>query len=165
MTLRAPLATLLPLICALTALPAAAQDASVIGKDTVLPGTGPGTTTEGKSSGALMQAGSETDAIRRQGLKPATFLASRLVGVAVRNQAGESVGKIADLLITDGGRIGAVVIDVSGFLGFGGKRIAVEPGALVLRPGGDLYAAVLQMSNDTISTAPPFDPAKAIPAP
>jgi hypothetical protein len=162
---RAPFATLLPLVCALIALPAAAQDAAVIGRDTILPGTGPGTTTGGKSSGALMQAGSEADAIKRQGLKPAVALASQLIGIAVRNQAGESVGTIEDLLIADGGRIGAIVIDVSGFLGLGGKRIAVEPGALVLRPGGQRYAAVLQMSNDTISAAQPFDPAKAIPAP
>jgi hypothetical protein len=162
---RAPFALALAFFCAGATLPAVAQDATVIGKDTVLPGTGPGTTTGGKSGGALMQADSEADAIKRQGLRPAVALASRLIGVAVRNQAGESVGKIEDLLLTDGGRLGAVVIDVSGFLGLGGKRIAVEPGALVLRPGGERYAAVLQMSNDTISAAQPFDPAKAIPAP
>ncbi len=35
----------------LAGAPASAQDASVIGKDTILPGTGPGTSTDGKGWG------------------------------------------------------------------------------------------------------------------
>lgn len=165
MSPRSPLATLLPLLCTLVAAPVHAQDATVIGKDTILPGTGPGTTTGGKGGGGLMQAANAEDATKRQGLKPAVFLASKMIGVEVRNQAGDSVGKIDDLLLADGGTLKAVVIDVGGFLGIGSKRIAVEPGALVLRPGGDRFSAILQMSKDTIAAAQPFDPAKAIPAP
>ena len=77
----------------------------------------------------MMEAASAEDAAKRQGLKPAAFLATKMIGVEVRNAAGESVGKIDDLLITDGGMLKAVVIDVGGFLGLGSKRIAVEPGA------------------------------------
>ena len=154
---------LLPLLCALGAAPALAQDATVIGKDTVLPGTGPGTTTGGQGGGGLMQAGSVEEATKRQNLKPAIFLASRMIGVEVRNPAGDSVGKIEDLLL-DGGTLKAVVVDVGGFLGIGSKRIAVGPDALVLRPGGDRFSAILQMGKDTIAAAQAFDPAKAIPA-
>ncbi|GJD35746.1 PRC-barrel domain-containing protein [Methylobacterium aerolatum] len=150
-------------LCILWGPPAWAQEATVIGQETILPGTGPGTATDGAGGGGLMQAGSETEAQRRQNLKPAILLASHAIGITVRNQAGESVGKIDDLLL-EGGRIRAVVIDVSGFLGIGGKRIAVEPTALVLRPGGDRFSAILQMSKDAIAGAQPFDPAKAIPA-
>lgn len=164
MSPRSPLATLLPLLCLLAAAPVHAQDATVIGKGTVLPGTGPGTTTGGKAGGGLMEATSAEDAAKRQGLKPAAFMASKMIGVEVRNPAGDSVGKIDDLLIADGGTLKAVVIDVGGFLGIGSKRIAVEPAALVLRPGGDRFSAILQMSKDTISAAQPFDPAKAIQA-
>ncbi|KAA0124159.1 PRC-barrel domain-containing protein [Methylobacterium sp. UNC378MF] len=144
---------------------AAAQDATVIGKDTVLPGTGPGTATDGTGVGRLMEAASAEDAAKRQGLKPVAFLTTKMIGVTVRNAAGDSVGKIDDLLITDGGMLRAVVIDVGGFLGLGSKLIAVEPGALVLRPGGDRFSAVLNMSKDTVAAAKPFDPAKVIPAP
>ena len=164
MSLRPRFALLPLLLCTLAAPPALAQDATVIGKDTILPGTGPGTTTGGKGGGGLMQAANETDAAKRQGLKPATFLASHMIGTTVRNQAGESVGKIEDLLLADGGNLRAVVIEVGGFLGIGSKRIAVEPGALVLRPGGDRFSAILEMGKDTIAAAQPFDPAKAIPA-
>ncbi|MGU3663672.1 PRC-barrel domain-containing protein [Methylobacterium sp. A49B] len=149
----------------LAVAPALAQDATVIGRDTVLPGTGPGTATDGNSVSRLMEAPNAEDAAKRQGLKPATFLTSKMIGVTVRNAAGENVGTIEDLLITDGGTFKAVVIDVSGFLGLGSKRIAVEPGALVLRPGGDRFSAVLNMSKDTVAAAQPFDPAKVIPAP
>ncbi|MCJ2067847.1 PRC-barrel domain-containing protein [Methylobacterium sp. J-030] len=148
----------------LAAAPAQAQDATVIGKGTVLPGTGPGTSTSGAGAGRLMEAASAEDAAKRQGLKPVAFLTSKMVGVEVRNAAGDSVGKIDDLLITDGGTLTAVVLDVGGFLGLGSKRIAVEPGAIVLRPGGDRFSAVLNMSKDTISAAQPFDPAKAMAA-
>lgn len=154
---------LLPLLCLLGAAPALAQDATVIGKDTILPGTGPGTTTGGKGGGGLMRAANATDAAKRQNLKPAIFLASHMIGVEVRNTAGDSVGKIDDLLI-DGGSLKAVVIDVGGFLGIGSKRIAVEPDALVLRPGGDRFSAILEMGKDSIAAAQAFDPAKAIPA-
>ena len=109
--------------------PAGAQDATVIGKNTVLPGTGPGTSTDGKGTGRMMEAASAEDAAKRQGLKPAAFLITKMIGVPVRNAAGDSVGKIDDLLITDGGILKAVVIDVGGFLGIGSKVIAVEPGA------------------------------------
>lgn len=148
----------------LAAIPARAQDAGVIGKGTVLPGTGPGTAIGGTGASRLMEAANAEDAAKRQGLKPVAFLTSKMIGVEVRNQGGDSVGKIDDLLITDGGTLKAVVLDVGGFLGLGSKRIAVEPGAIVLRPGGDRFSAVLNMGKDTISAAQPFDPAKAIAA-
>jgi hypothetical protein len=87
-----------------------------------------------------------------------------MIGVVVRNPAGDNVGTIDDLLIADGGALKAVVLDVGGVLGLGSKRIAVEPDALVLRPGGDRFSAVLNMSKDTVAAAHPFDPAKAMAA-
>ena len=158
------------LLLSLTALglagaPARAQDATVIGRNTVLPGTGPGTATDGSGAGRLMEAASAEDAAKRQRLKPVTFLTTKMIGVTVRNAGGDSVGKIDDLLITEGGMLKAVVIDVGGFLGLGSKVIAVEPGALVLRPGGDRYSAVLNLSKDAVAAAQPFDPAKVMTPP
>ncbi|MCJ2060859.1 PRC-barrel domain-containing protein [Methylobacterium sp. J-048] len=151
-------------VIALAGSPAGAQDASVIGNKTVLPGTGPGTSTGGAGRGRLMTAGSAEAAAKRQGLKPAAFMASTMIGVVVRNPAGDKVGTIDDLLIADGGALKAVVLDIGGVLGLGSKRIAVEPDALVLRPGGDRFSAVLNMSKDTLAAAQPFDPAKAMAA-
>ncbi len=152
---------LLSLAAFLAAAPVHAQDTSVIGHGTVLPGTGPGTSTGGTGAGRLMEAANAQDAAKRQGLKPVAFLTTTMIGVEVHNAAGDSVGKIDNLLIADGGTLKAVVLDVGGFLGIGSKHIAVEPGALVLRPGGDRFSAVLNMSKDAISAAQPFDPAQA----
>lgn len=156
---------LLPvLITFVAAIPVQAQDKSIIGQDTVLPGTGPGTSTDGRGGGQLMQADSAEDATRQRGLKPAAFLASKMIGVGVRNPAGDSVGKIEDLLIKDGGALKAVVLDVGGLLGVGSRQIAVEPSALVLHPGGERFTAVLNMSKDTVAAASPFKPYQALQA-
>ena len=152
----------LPILALALASPALAQQSQLGGTSTILPGSGPGTTTAGRASGPLTEAANAEDAAKRQGLKPVTFLAANLIGVEVRNPAGGRLGTIDDLLITDGGTLKAVVIDVSGFLGYDSKRIAVEPGALVLRPGGDRFSAVLDMGSDTIAAAEPFDPSKAV---
>lgn len=153
-----------PILALVAASPALAQSAGLGGSSTVVPGSGPGTTLSGVSPGPLMQASNAEDAAKRQGLKPVVFLASKMIGVEVHNQAGGRVGTIEDLLITNGGTLKAVVINVSRFLGLDDKRIAVEPGALVLYPGGDRFAAVLNMGSDAISDAEPFNPAKAMAA-
>jgi hypothetical protein len=154
----------LPLLALVAASPALAQAAGLGGASTIVPGSGPGTTVAGRGTGPLQEAANAEDAAKRQGLKPVTFLASKMIGVEVRNPAGGRVGTIDDLLITDGGTLKAVVINVSRFLGLDDKRIAVEPGALVLRPGGDRFSAVLDMGSDAIASAEPFNPAKAMAA-
>lgn len=161
MTLHARFIPLL-IVYPLAISAAYAQDATVIGKDMILPGTGPGTTADGSSGGGLMKASSVLAATRRQGLEPATVLASSVIGVEVRNLAGGNVGTIEDVLISDGGTLKALILKVGGFMGLGGKRIAIEPGALILRPGGERYAAVLAMSDDTIAAAQPFDTTKIV---
>lgn len=154
----------LPIAALLAATPALAQQPDLGGAGTIVPGSGPGTNVHGTTPGRLMEGANAEDAAKRQGLKPVAFLASKMIGVEVRNAAGGSVGKIDDLVIADGGTLKAVVIDVSRFLGLDDKRIAVEPGALVLRPGGDRFTAILDMGTDAISDAVPFDPAKALAA-
>ncbi|GJE17975.1 PRC-barrel domain-containing protein [Methylobacterium marchantiae] len=51
--------------------------------------------------------------------------ASRIIGLRVVGQDHVKVGTIEDVVVDGSGRIQAVVIDVGGFLGVGGKRIAV----------------------------------------
>jgi hypothetical protein len=152
-----------PILALAVATPVLAQQADLGGPGTVVPGTGPGTNVHGTTPGPLMEAANAEDAAKRQNLKPVTFLASKMIGVEVRNTAGGRVGTIEDLLVT-GGTLKAVVINVTRFLGLDDKRIAVEPGALVLRPGGDRFTAVLDMGTDAISDAEPFNPAKALAA-
>jgi len=160
-TMRA-LRTCTLILALMAASPALAQQPDLGGPGTIVPGSGPGTNVHGMTPGPLMQGANAEDAAKRQKLKPVTFLTSKMIGVEVRNAAGGHVGSIEDLLFTDGGTLRAVVINISRFLGLDDKQIAVEPGALILRPGGDRFTAVLDMGSDTIAAAEPFNPAKAL---
>ncbi len=91
-----------PLLALAAATPAVAQQADLGGPGTVVPGTGPGSNVHGTTPGPLMEAPNAEDAAKRQNLKPVTFLASRMIGVEVRNPAGGRVGTIEDLLVTGG---------------------------------------------------------------
>lgn len=140
----------------LLAGPVLAQDKSIVGRDTILPGTGPGTSATEQGGVGIRQAGNAEDAVSRTRTEPSTFLTTQLVGITVRNPAGEEVGTIKNLLVQNGLTLRAVVLEVGGFLGLSSRIIAVEPSAIVLRPGGDGFTAVIHLGKDVISGAPEF---------
>ncbi len=57
--------------------------------------------------------------------EPGFLRASKLVGVKVIGMDHVRVGEIEDVLLTEDGRVRAVVIGVGGFLGIGQKSVAV----------------------------------------
>ncbi|MFZ2099276.1 MAG: PRC-barrel domain-containing protein, partial [Oricola sp.] len=52
--------------------------------------------------------------------------ASQLIGMNVVGANNETVGEVSDVLIDDGGKVEAFVIDVGGFLGMNEKPVAVS---------------------------------------
>ena len=66
-----------------------------------------------------------------------TLLATEYLGRAVQGPDKQKVGTINDLLVDTTGRVIGVVIDVGGFLGIGGKEIAIAFEALPV-PGARL---------------------------
>jgi len=67
--------------------------------------------------------------------KPSTtLLATEYLGRAVQGPDKQKVGTINDLLVDTTGRVIGVVIDVGGFLGIGGKEIAIAFEALFPGP-------------------------------
>ncbi len=82
-----------------------------------------------------------------EGLKPvdaATVSADNLIGTTVYGAGDETVGEVSDVLLAksgDAGTIEAVVVDVGGFLGMGGKSVALAFGdlAIMTDDGGDFY--------------------------
>ena len=50
--------------------------------------------------------------------------AQSLLGVDVSN-GKETIGEVSDLVVTDDGRVDAIVVGVGGFLGIGEKRVAL----------------------------------------
>lgn len=81
MYLRSIAIVILAGLAGIASRPTLAQDKSVTGQDTILPGTGPGTLVNGQGGGQLMEAASADAAAKRQGLKPVAFLASKMIGV------------------------------------------------------------------------------------
>lgn len=61
--------------------------------------------------------------------------ASKLIGMDVRNAAGEKIGTIDDLVILPGARLMAV-LQVGGFLGLGGHLVVVPFDTLAMTAGG-----------------------------
>lgn len=55
-----------------------------------------------------------------------SWRASKLVGLAVYNEANEKLGDISEILVDNGGKINSVIVGVGGFLGVGQHDIAVS---------------------------------------
>ena len=71
------------------------------------------------------------------------YRTSKLIGAPVVNDAGETIGKIDDLLVARNDRVLYSVLSVGGFLGVGSKLVAVPYQALqisdtkLVLPGGN----------------------------
>jgi hypothetical protein len=85
-----------------------------------------------------------------------TLLATEYLGRAVQGPDKQKVGTINDLLVDTTGRIIGVVIDVGGFLGIGGKEIAIAFEALfpVFEDGKEAF--LVEMSRNQLAAAPAF---------
>lgn len=59
---------------------------------------------------------------------------SKLVKSEVRNDKAEKIGKIDDVLVSSDGTLSTAIIDVGGFLGIGGHKVAIPVHQLVLSP-------------------------------
>ena len=89
---------------------------------------------------------------------PADMLAENLIDADVYNLQNEEVGEIEDLIIDAGKTVRAVVIGVGGFLGMGERRVAVDPGSLIINRGanGEIARVVINTSRDSLKNAPEF---------
>lgn len=77
-----------------------------------------------------------------QYLGEADIRASQLIGMSVRNRAGEEIGEVQDLMIGDDDEVATAVLSVGGFLGIGEKLVAIRYDELRISEAGDtLYLA------------------------
>jgi len=87
--------------------------------------------------------------------------ASELIGTRVYSADSEDVGEVADLIVTDDGKVEAFVVDVGGFLGIGEKRVAMQAANVeLLRDGdGDMLVRT-SFTRDQFDAAAAYDEAK-----
>ena len=161
LALVAPLSLALGASLVLPSEPASAaagpEDKPAQSDGMVVQGTGPGTSAGGGPSDVgIKRAGSKADAEGRNKLVPAGFLTTDVIGIKVSDNAGNALGTVVDLVMEDGRNLTAVVLDIGGFFGVGTRYVAVQPSALILSPGGERYAATLDMSKEQLGSAPDF---------
>ncbi len=80
--------------------------------------------------------------------------ASNLIGATVKNQGGETLGKIKDLSIGRNGNVRFAILSQSSMMGMGEKLTAVPMMALSIE---DEKKVILNISKERLSTAPSFD--------
>ncbi len=92
-----------------------------------------GTTTDTTAQAPAGDQPAATDATRTGAidrstldeLNTADIRSEELVGTTVYGAGDENVGEIGDVVLTQDGKVDAVIIDVGGFLGMGEKEVAV----------------------------------------
>jgi PRC-barrel domain len=84
-------------------------------------------------------------------------LASRLIGLNIRNPANETVGEIYDIVLTDANAIRAYIVSVGGFLGIGTRYVAIDPKAIAInRQDEKNWTATMNVNKDQLRAAPEY---------
>jgi hypothetical protein len=92
---------------------------------------------------------------------PTLLDTSDVKGAKVKNLQNEDIGAIDELLIEPpSGRVRFVIVNVGGFLGIGGTRVAVPWAAFQITKEGDKPNFVTDASKDFLEKAPRVDDKK-----
>ena len=87
------------------------------------------------------------------------WLGSNLIGASVVSVTNERIGKIANLILDDDGKVEAAVVKVGGFMGFGGKTVAVTYDSLNIsrnRKGDAIDHVTVAATRDDLLRAASF---------
>lgn len=114
------------------------------------------TTTTTKSTTTRMSSGALIVPAER--LNSAQVMsASDYIGKTVYDQAGNNIGDVNDLIISNDGQIQAVILGVGGFLGIGEKDVAVNTNAVQIVQDGDNKRLVVEATKEALNSAPAYD--------
>ena len=79
--------------------------------------------------------------------------ASKLIGAAVYNEQNQKIGTVDDLILTGNDKVVVAVISVGGFLGIGGKLVAVPFDRLQMNDGKTQFTGA---NKDALNRMPSF---------
>jgi sporulation protein YlmC with PRC-barrel domain len=85
------------------------------------------------------------------------MFSSKVKGLNVYNQKGESIGEITDLAIKNH-QVDALILSVGGFLGMGEHYVAVSPSSVNIRydSKNDKWLASMSTTKEALKAAPEF---------
>jgi sporulation protein YlmC with PRC-barrel domain len=93
---------------------------------------------------AALPTGGKADFVTSQ--QPDQLLASKFKGADVMGADNKKIGDVSDILFDQNGKIEAYVVSVGGFLGMGGKEVALAPSSFELIAGRNGSAPILRLS-------------------
>jgi len=85
-----------------------------------------------------------------------SFNASKVVGLAVINNANESIGKVSEVLLDKTGKVAGVVVDVGGFLGIGTHPVKLAWNQIKLANQDGSLQAVVNMDKNALKEMPEY---------
>jgi sporulation protein YlmC with PRC-barrel domain len=122
-------------------------------------GTGTSTSTNPMTMGDVdnrYRTGDDYWSDRKDGPGPQVMAADTLQGDSVRNDAGEDLGEITDIMIdVPTGRVAYAVMSVGGVLGIGDKLFAIPWSALRLDTENKCFR--MNVAKERFEQAPGFD--------
>lgn len=66
-------------------------------------------------------------AVRTQATQSNEMRSGKMIGSQVYDRQNRNIGKVSDVIRRGDATVDAVIVDVGGFLGMGGKDVAVKP--------------------------------------
>jgi len=105
------------------------------------------------SAAAAEESGNAQSTAQTQAVSEATR-ASRLIGKKVKNQQGEELGTIKDLILSRDGQIDYFILARNGLFGMGGKLVPV-PWEVANAKTGD-NALLIDIAKSRLDNAPSF---------
>ena len=130
--------------------------------------TAPAATTNAPA-GAMASGAASSDVIvvlpqATQGAAPMMFLSDDLDGKDIYGANNEKIGEIEDFILNADGSVGAVVVEVGGFLGVGEKDVLVNWSALqITMDGDDLRVNAPGLTRDVLTNAQGVDLDQIVP--
>jgi sporulation protein YlmC with PRC-barrel domain len=103
---------------------------------------------------AQMTASAGIETIKVDPAPPGWSVKRSILGKMVRNEAGEDVGRINDLIIDPGKNVSYLIVGVGGFIGLGRRDVAIDT-ASIRRRGEQIVLA--GASRDEVRALPRFD--------
>jgi sporulation protein YlmC with PRC-barrel domain len=96
-----------------------------------------------------------------ESLNGATLITgSDFTGKRVYSKAGDDIGEVNDVLLSQDGKVSAVILGVGGFLGIGEKDVLVSMGSIDMQRDGDNVKLVVDATKEILTSAPTYDRSK-----
>ncbi len=106
----------------------------------------------GLITGGTLAAQSQNKVTDQGWSKEYTF--GQIVGTSVRNDQGQDLGRISDIVIDSKGHVPFAILSYGGFWGMGGKSVAIPFTALSFNQNGNFM--VLNTDQAKLQSAPAF---------